>query len=338
MLQFMGDNKKLFHTHEQKFAKLEALKSNSQMFQSNTNVSLKNLETQVGQLALTLQNQNKNAFPSDTRKNPKDCMVVQLRSGKEMSNSKAEKTEKTTKTEKQMHTEQPKKVSEQKQKEKVQAYTPVIPFPQRIQKAKKEEQFSKFLEIFKKIEINIPFVEALTQMPNYAKFLKDILNMKKKIVEEGIVNLTATCSAVIQRSLLAKMKDPGRFTIPYSIGKHEFKKALCDSGANINLMPLSVVQRLSLGELTPTTSILQIADRSLAQPEGVLEDVLVKVGKFIFPVDFVVMKMEEDNQVPLLLGRPFLATGASLIVVKKGELTLREGNEAVHFNLDKSLT
>ena len=76
----------------------------------------------------------------------------------------------------------------------------------------------------------------------------------------------------------------------------------------------------------------------MAQPEGVLEDVLVKVGKFIFPMDFVVMKMEEDNQVPLLLGRPFLATGAALIDVKKGELTLRVGNEAVHFNLDKTLT
>ena len=103
-------------------------------------------------------------------------------------------------------------------------------------------------------------------------------------------------------------------------------------------MPLSVVQRLSLGELTPTTIILQMADRSMAQPEGVLEDVLVKVGKFIFPMDFVVMKMEEDNQVPLLLGRPFLATGAALIDVQKGELTLRVGNEAVHFNLNKSLT
>ena len=175
-------------------------------------------------------------------------------------------------------------------------------------------------------------------MPNYAKFLKDILNRKKKIAEEGIVNLTATCSAVIQRSLPAKMKDPGSFTIPYSIGKYEFKKALCDSGASINLMTLSVVQRLSLGELTPTTITLQMADRSMAQPEGVLEDVLVKVGKFIFPVDFVVMKMEEDNQVPLLLGRPFLATGAALIDVQKGELTLRVGNEAMHFNLDKSLT
>ena len=102
-------------------------------------------------------------------------------------------------------------------------------------------------------------------------------------------------------------------------------------------MPLSVVQRLSLGELTPTAITLQMADRSMAQPEGVLEDVLVKVGKSIFPVDFVIMKMEEDTQVPLLLGRPFLATGAALIDVQKGELTLRVGNEAVHFNLNRSL-
>ena len=92
-----------------------------------------------------------------------------------------------------------------------------------------------------------------------------------------------------------------------------------------------------MGELTPTAITLQTADRSMAQPEGVLEDVLVKVGKFIFHVDFVVMKMEEDTQVPLFLGRPFLATGAALINVQKGELTLRVGNEAVYFNLNKSL-
>ena len=111
------------------------------------------------------------------------------------------------------------------------------------------------------------------------------------------------------------MKDPGSFTIPCPIGKYEFKKALCDSGASINLMALSVVQRMSLGELTPTTITLQMVDRSMAQPESVLEDVLVKVGKFIFLVDFVIMKMEEDTQVPFLLGRPFLATGAALIDV-----------------------
>ena len=145
-------------------------------------------------------------------------------------------------------------------------------------------------------------------MPNYAKFLKEILNKERKIVEEGIVILTATYSAVIQQKLPAKMKDLGSFTIPCSIWKYEFKKALCDSGASINLMPLSVVQWLSLGELIPTAITLQMADRSMAQPEGVLEDVLVKVGKFIFPVDFVIMKTEEDTQVPLLIGRPFLAT------------------------------
>ena len=194
-------------------------------------------------------------------------------------------------------------------------YTATVPFPQRVQKSRIKEQFSKFLDIFKKIEINIPFAKVISQMPIYAKILKEILSKKRKIAEEGIVNLTATCSAIIQQKLPVKMKDPGRFTIPCSIGKYEFKKALCDSGASINLMPLSVLQRLSLGELTPTTITLQMADRSMAQPEGIVEDVLVKVGKFIFLVYFVMMQMEEDTQVPLLLGRPFIATKAALIDV-----------------------
>ena len=92
-----------------------------------------------------------------------------------------------------------------------------------------------------------------------------------------------------------------------------------------------------MGELTPTAITLQMADRSMAQPEGILEDVLFKVGKFIFPVDFIIMQMEEDTKIPLLLGRPFLATGATLINVHKGELTLRVGNESVHFNINRSL-
>ena len=114
------------------------------------------------------------------------------------------------------------------------------------------------------MEINIPFADDITQMPNYAKFLKDILSKKKRIADERVVSLTATCSAVIQKSLPAKMKDPNNFTIPCIIGKFEFKKDLCISGASINLMPLSVVHRLSLGELTPTTITLQMADRSMA--------------------------------------------------------------------------
>ena len=121
------------------------------------------------------------------------------------------------------------------------------------------------------------------------------------------------------------MQKPGSFTS--TIRNHEFGKALYDSGASINPMPLSVVKILSLGELTPTTLSLQMADRSMTQPKGIIEDVLVKVGKFIFPMDFVVIDMEEDKKVPLLLGRPFLATGATLIDLKKIELTLRVGIE-----------
>ena len=122
------------------------------------------------------------------------------------------------------------------------------------------------------------------------------------------MNLTSTCSAVIQNSLPEKMQDPGSFTIPCEIGHVDMGKTLCDSGASINLMPLFVAKRLSLGELITTTMTLQMADRTLANPEGILEDLLVKVGKFIFLVDFGVIDIEEDKQVPLLLERPFVAT------------------------------
>ena len=102
-------------------------------------------------------------------------------------------------------------------------------------------------------------------------------------------------------------------------------------------MPFSLVKRLSLGDLTPTTMSLQMADRSMAQHEGILEDVMVKVRKFIFLVDFVMIDIEEDKKIPFFLGRPFLATGAAMIDVKKGELILRVGIEEVHFNHNESL-
>ena len=126
-----------------------------------------------------------------------------------------------------------------------------------------DDQFSRFLNMFKKIEVNIPFAEALAQMRHYAKFMKDILSKKRKL-DEGVMSLSATCSVVIQKNMSMKMQDPGSFTIPYTIGNFEFGKALCDTGASIYLMPLSVVKRLSLGELTHTTMTLQMADRTIA--------------------------------------------------------------------------
>ena len=129
------------------------------------------------------------------------------------------------------------------------------------------------------------------------------------------------------------MKDPGSFTIPCIIGDSTFDKALCDLGASINLMSLSVFIKFGLGEVKPTTISLQMANHSLTFPGGIIEDVLVKVDKFIFLVDFVVLDMEEDREIPLILGQPFLATGRALIDVHSDNFTLRVNNEEVRFNI-----
>ena len=118
-------------------------------------------------------------------------------------------------------------------------------------------------------------------MPNYVKFMKEIMINKKKIDSVGTVSLLENCSAIIQRKLLETLRDPGSFTIPCVIGEHAFKKALCDLGASINLLLLFVVKRLNLGEHAPTALSLQMDDRSLTYPQGIIEDVLVKVEKFI---------------------------------------------------------
>ncbi|XP_073158941.1 uncharacterized protein [Henckelia pumila] len=198
------------------------------------------------------------------------------------------------------------------------------PFPAALKKAKLESQFAKFLEVFKKLNINITFADALMQMPNYSKFLKEILSNKRKLEENAMISLTQNCFALVQNKIPPKQKDPGSFSIPCMINDVSFHKVLCDLGARINLMPYSVFRKLSSGEPKPTKTSLQLADRSLKYQRGIIEDVLVKVDKFIFSVDFVVLDMEKDLDMPLILGRPFLATGKTLIDVQKGELLLRD--------------
>ena len=180
-------------------------------------------------------------------------------------------------------------------------------------------------------------MEVIAQMPKYVKFLKEILSNKKKLEEFETVRLNEECSAILMKKLPPKLKDPGGFTIPCSIGPSYFEKALCDLGASINLMPLSVFRRLGMQEPKPTTVSLQLADRSITYPRGIVEDVLVKVDKFIFPADFIVLDMEEDKEVPIILGRPFLATGRTIIDVQQGKLTLRLDDEEVVFKIFDSL-
>ena len=198
----------------------------------------------------------------------------------------------------------------------------LVPYPQRLRRNKLDKQFTKFMEVFKKININIPFTYALEKMPSYVKFVKDILSRKRRLSEFETVNLTEECSAILKRKLPLKLKDPGSFTIPCKIGNSIFERAICDFGASINLLPLSIFRRLGLGEARPTTVTLQLADRSLKHPRGVIDDVLVKVVKFIFPADFIVLDMEEDKEIPIILGRPFLVIGRVMIDVQKGELKL----------------
>ncbi|XP_047965565.1 uncharacterized protein LOC125210028 [Salvia hispanica] len=186
-----------------------------------------------------------------------------------------------------------------------------VPFPFAMKKKKLDEQFSKFVDIFRKVHINIPLVEALQEMPTYAKFLKDVLSKKKKWIDYKTVNISENCSVIFQKNLSAKLKDPGSFNISCVIGNDRQTKAL----------------KMKINTLKPTTITLQMADRSVTYPKGIVEDVLVKVHDFIFPVDFVVLDMEEDMNVPLILWRPFLTTGKALIDIAKGELTLRMGNK-----------
>ena len=170
-------------------------------------------------------------------------------------------------------------------------------------------------------------------MPTYVKFMKDILSKKRRLGEFEIVALIEECSAILQNKLPPKLKDPGSFTIPCAIGNHYFGRALCDLGASINLMPKSIFYKLCIREARPTIVTLQLAGRSITYPEGKIEDVLVKVDKFIFPADFIVLDYEADRDVPIILGRPVIATGRALIDVQKGELIMQVQDEQVTFNV-----
>ncbi|XP_022042432.1 uncharacterized protein LOC110945102 [Helianthus annuus] len=143
-------------------------------------------------------------------------------------------------------------------------------------------------------------------MPKYARFLKDILTNKQKLESLSCVLMNENCSALLQNRLPEKMGDPGSFTIPCLIGSMSVSHALADLGASINFMPYKVFAKLDLGEPSPARMSIRLADRSIKYPRGFVENMLVKIDKFVFPVDFVILDVDEDSKVPLILGRPFL--------------------------------
>ncbi|KAK8694552.1 hypothetical protein V6N13_072100 [Hibiscus sabdariffa] len=206
---------------------------------------------------------------------------------------------------------------------------PPPPFPKRLKKQKQDYQFKKFFDILKQVYINLPLVEALQQMPNYAKFLKDMVSRKKWIEEFQTAAATETCLALMHNKVVAKKADPGSFTIECSIGHNYSTKALRDPGASINLMPKSVFKKLGIRATKPTTVMLKLADHSFVQPEGKIEDILVRIDKFIFPADFLILDCEADENAPIILGRPFLSTSRATIDFDKDEIVFKVDNEQV---------
>jgi len=278
--------------------------------------------------------------------------VITLRSGKELeshqmpmrenkikvdSGGEVEKDHPMETSSERVHTKKPKEILAEHALLLVKPYKPAVPYPQRLVKARKEHKYGKFLEMLKKFHINIPFLESITNMPSYAKFLKDLLSNKGKLLENDTMSLTEECSALIQNKLPPKLSDPNSFSIPCSVGEVTISRALCDLGVSVSLMPFSICKKLQVGDLKSTTMSLQLADRSVKCAMGNFEDVLLQVGKFFIPCEFLVMEMEEDPRIPIILGRPFLAIAGTVIDVKNGKLSLQVGDEKVGFSLPQSM-
>ena len=211
------------------------------------------------------------------------------------------------------------------------------PFPQALRSKKKASQQAGILEVLRQVKVNIPLLDIIKQVPAYAKFLKDLCTIKKGLGIEKKEFLTEQVSAIIQSKNPVKYKDPGSPTISVNIGGTCIDKSLLDLGASVNLLPYSVYKQLDLGELKPTNIILSLADRSVKIPKGIVEDVLVKVDKFYYPVDFVVLDTEPikngPNHVPIILGRPFLATANAIINFRNGVMQLSFGNMTLELNI-----
>ncbi|KAL1223552.1 hypothetical protein V5N11_034303 [Cardamine amara subsp. amara] len=218
------------------------------------------------------------------------------------------------------------------------AYVPPLPFPGRNKKHQADKYKKLFEKHLKDVELHIPLLEALMLIPPAQKYLKDLVKEKTKEIQ-GMVLLTHQCSAIIQKQIICKEKlqDPGSFTLPYSIDALTFKNCLCDLGASISLMPLSVAKRLGYTRFSPSNISLVLADRSVCHPHGLLEDLPVRIWHIEVPTDFVVLEMNEEPQDPLILGRPFLATAGALIDVKNGTIDLKLGKEVIQFNIKNAM-
>ncbi|GJS86064.1 reverse transcriptase domain-containing protein [Tanacetum coccineum] len=224
-------------------------------------------------------------------------------------------------------------IKETKETHVLKPYKPRISYLQHLRKENMEAQYGKFFYVIRVVRINVPLVNVLSGMPNYDKFFKELVSNKHKLEQISSAFLNDECSAIIQNKVSPKLGEPGSFLIPYTFSKIFSCNALADIGA----MPYSLYEKLSLETLKPTKISVRLADRSFQYPVRIVKNMLIEVGKFTFPVDFVILTMEEDNKVPLILGRPFLYTTDTVIRVKQKQLNHGVGSEHIIFSIDSTM-
>nr|GEW73009.1 reverse transcriptase domain-containing protein [Tanacetum cinerariifolium] len=296
------------------------LKTKVEQGQKNHQAAIQDFETKFGRISDHQSSRPSGTLPSNTQTNPKPSTsnekpylpppaqneqvnAVFIRSGKtynpsanpntktavylDDSEDEAEEVEKEAET-------LPKKPT-QTDTPPLKAYKPKIPYPQRLNKEKIEARYAKILDMIKEVRINVPLVDVLAGMPNYGKFLKDLVNNKIEYL------------------------------------------ALADLGASINLMQYTLYALLSGTTLKPTRMSIRLANYTYRYPMGVAENMLVQIEKFVFPVDFVILQIEEDDRVPLILERPFLHTADDVLRVKNKELNLGNGEDRATFHIDKAM-
>ncbi|XP_052490810.1 uncharacterized protein LOC105785001 [Gossypium raimondii] len=250
---------------------MERLAVDAAKYQQRTDASIQELTNQVSKLSMAVNRlESQGKLPSQMEPNPRqNASTITLRSGKILE---------------------------------------PVPDKRRLAKDKKEKEEKEILETFRKVEVNIPLLDAIKQIPRYAKFLKELCTSKRRLLGNERVNVGENVSAVLQKKVPPKYKDQGMFAISCEIGNVGIKKAMCDLGASINVMPYPIYKLINAGPLKKTRVIIQLADRSVVYPEGLLEDVLVKVNELVFPADFYIINMEDDNSTnssDILLGRSF---------------------------------
>ncbi|GJW80310.1 reverse transcriptase domain-containing protein [Tanacetum coccineum] len=330
--------------------------------QKNHKAAIQDLETKFGRLSDQCSSRPIGSLPSNTQTNPKPnptndkpyrppparnehMNVVFTRSGKTYDppvnlNAKTivihdDSKDEADRAEKEVESSSSKQAKSDPPPLK--AYKPKIPYPQRPCKENMEERYAKFIDLIKEVRINVPLVDALAGMPNYGKLLKDLVSNKSKMEQISVTFLNEECSAIVQNKLPPKLGDPGSFLIPCTVAGSVEYLALADLGASINLMSYSLYASLSGNTLKPTKMSIHLANHTYQYPMGIAENMLVQVGKFVFPADFVILQMEDDDKIPLILGRPFLHNADAIIQVKNKELNLGVGEDRITFLIDKAM-